>query len=226
MKSTIFNRLFTTSLVICFIIQTGYSKSNYGIIMCDSVVAEAKTYKLLLDEHVFAIIGRKKITQLESTIQYHLLVQRYCPKSYLETQVAMFPLDMITNYYLSDFVPYDTTFCAEDNKRVEDAYCEKFKDVDFAEYDKERYAALANDTTMVRLKRSDYWEAVFKVNREYANPDGFADIERAIKELYSRLGLDWDDTIFVAKDAIERHRAAVEYIFTNLKGEINKIYIK
>ena len=126
MKSTIFNRLFMTSLFICFIIQTGYSKSNYGIIMCDSVVAEAKTYKLLLDEHVFTIIGRKKITQLESTIQYHSLVQRYCPKSYFETQVAMFPLDMITNYYLSDFVPYDTTFCAEDNKRVENAYCEKF----------------------------------------------------------------------------------------------------
>ena len=39
MKSTIFNRLFMTSLFICFIIQTGYSKSNYGIIMCDSVVA-------------------------------------------------------------------------------------------------------------------------------------------------------------------------------------------
>ena len=29
MKSTIFNRLFMISLFICFIIQTGYSKSNY-----------------------------------------------------------------------------------------------------------------------------------------------------------------------------------------------------
>ena len=83
-----------------------------------------------------------------------------------------------------------------------------------------------HNSPLLGILLSDYWEAVFKVNREYANPDGFADIERAIKELHSRLGLDWDDTIFVAKDAIERHRAAVEYIFTNLKGEINKIYIK
>ena len=226
MRTAIFNYLLIINTFLFATIQNGYSVSNYGIIMCDSIVTETKTYNLLLDEEVFASTGLKKVTVLETTIQYHLLMQECCPKSYLEAQVAMFPLDMITNYYLSDFVPYDTTFCAEDNKRVENAYCEKFKDVDFAEYDKERYAALANDTTMVRLKRSDYWEAVFKVNREYANPDGFADIERAIKEPHSRLGLDWDDTIFVAKDAIERHRAAVEYIFTNLKGEINKIYIK
>ena len=226
MKSTIFNRLFMISLFICFIIQTGYSKSNYGIIMCDSIVTETKTYKLLLDEEVFASTGLKKATVLESTIQYHLLMQECCPKSYLEAQVAMFPLDMITNYYLADCLPYDTTVISEDNKRLEDAFREKFKDVDFAEYDKERYAKLANDPMMVRMKRSDYWEAVFKINREYANPEGFADVEKAIKELHSRLGLDWNDTIFVEKDATEKHRAAVEHVFTNLKSEINKRYIK
>ena len=226
MKSTIFNRLFITSLFICFIIQNSYSKSNYGIIMCDSIVTETKTYKLLLDEYVFATTGLKKATQLETTIQYHLLMQECCPKSYLEAQVAMFTLDMITNYYLSDIVPYDTTFISEDNKRLEDAFRERFKNVDFAEYDRERYVALANDTMMVRMKRSDYWEAVFKVNREYANPKGFADVEKAIKELHSRLGLDWDETIFVANSAIERHRAAVKHIFTNLKDEINRRYIK
>ena len=222
MKST----MFIISLFICFIIQSSYSKSNYGIIMCDSIVTETKTYNLLLDEEVFASTGLKKVTVLETTIQYHLLMQECCPKSYLEAQVAMFPLDMITNYYLADFLPYDTTFLQKENKRLESAFREKFRDVDFVEYDKERYAAFANDANMTRMKRSDYWEAVFGINREYANPEGFADVEKSIKELHSRLGLSWDDTIFVAKDALENHRAAVEHVFTNLKDEINKIYIK
>lgn len=189
-------------------------------------VKNAKTYNLLLDEEVFASTGLKKVTVLETTIQYHLLMQECCPKSYLEAQVAMFPLDMITNYYLADCLPYDTTFLQKENKRLESAFREKFRDVDFVEYDKERYAALANDAKMTRMKRSDYWKAVFGINREYANPEGFADVEKAIKELHSRLGLGWDDTIFVAKDALENHRAAVEHVFTNLKDEINKIYIK
>lgn len=194
--------------------------------MCDSIVTETKTYNLLLDEEVFASTGLKKVTVLETTIQYHLLMQECCPKSYLEAQVAMFPLDMITNYYLADCLPYDTTFLQKENKRLESVFREKFRDVDFVEYDKERYAALANDAKMTRMKRSDYWEAVFGINREYANPEGFADVEKAIKELHSRLGLGWNDTIFVAKDALENHRAAVEHVFTNLKDEINKIYIK
>ena len=189
-------------------------------------VKNAKTYNLLLDEEVFASTGLKKVTVLETTIQYHLLMQECCPKSYLEAQVAMFPLDMITNYYLADCLPYDTTFLQKENKRLESVFREKFRDVDFVEYDKERYAALANDAKMTRMKRSDYWEAVFGINREYANPEGFADVEKAIKELHSRLGLGWNDTIFVAKDALENHRAAVEHVFTNLKDEINKIYIK
>lgn len=189
-------------------------------------VKNTKTYNLLLDEEVFASTGLKKVTVLETTIQYHLLMQECCPKSYLEAQVAMFPLDMITNYYLADCLPYDTTFLQKENKRLESAFREKFRDVDFVEYDKERYAALANDAKMTRMKRSDYWEAVFGINREYANPEGFADVEKAIKELHSRLGLGWNDTIFVAKDALENHRAAVEHVFTNLKDEINKIYIK
>ena len=189
-------------------------------------VKNTKTYNLLLDEEVFASTGLKKATVLETTIQYHLLMQECCPKSYLEAQVAMFPLDMITNYYLADCLPYDTTFLQKENKRLESAFREKFRDVDFVEYDKERYAALANDAKMTRMKRSDYWEAVFGINREYANPEGFADVEKAIKELHSRLGLGWDDTIFVAKDALENHRAAVEHVFTNLKDEINKIYLK
>ena len=189
-------------------------------------VKNAKTYNLLLDEEVFASTGLKKVTVLETTIQYHLLMQECCPKSYLEAQVAMFPLDMITNYYLADCLPYDTTFLQKENKRLESAFREKFRDVDFVEYDKERYAALANDAKMTRMKRSDYWEAVFGINREYANPEGFADVEKAIKELHSRLGLGWNDTIFVAKDALENHRAAVEHVFTNLKDEINNIYIK
>ena len=222
MKST----MFIISLFICFIIQSSYSKSNYGIIMCDSIVTETKTYNLLLDEEVFASTGLKKVTVLETTIQYHLLMQECCPKSYLEAQVAMFPLDMITNYYLADCLPYDTTFLQKENKRLESTFREKFRDVDFVEYDKERYAALANDAKMTRMKRSDYWEAVFGINREYANPEGFADVEKAIKELHSRLGLGWNDTIFVAKDALENHRAAVEHVFTKLKDEINKIYIK
>ena len=189
-------------------------------------VKNTKTYNLLLDEEVFASTGLKKATVLETTIQYHLLMQECCPESYLEAQVAMFPLDMITNYYLADCLPYDTTFLQKENKRLESVFREKFRDVDFVEYDKERYAALANDAKMTRMKRSDYWEAVFGINREYANPEGFADVEKAIKELHSRLGLGWDDTIFVAKDALENHRAAVEHVFTNLKDEINKIYIK
>ena len=189
-------------------------------------VKNTKTYNLLLDEEVFASTGLKKATVLETTIQYHLLMQECCPKSYLEAQVAMFPLDMITNYYLADCLPYDTTFLQKENQRLESAFREKFRDVDFVEYDKERYAALANDAKMTRMKRSDYWEAVFGINREYANPEGFADVEKAIKELHSRLGLGWDDTIFVAKDALENHRAAVEHVFTNLKDEINKIYLK
>ena len=189
-------------------------------------VKNTKTYNLLLDEEVFASTGLKKATVLETTIQYHLLMQECCPKSYFEAQVAMFPLDMITNYYLADCLPYDTTFLQKENKRLESAFREKFRDVDFVEYDKERYAALANDAKMTRMKRSDYWEAVFGINREYANPEGFADVEKAIKELHSRLGLGWDDTIFVAKDALENHRAAVEHVFTNLKDEINKIYLK
>ena len=226
MRTAIFNYLLIINTFLFATIQNGYSVSNYGIIMCDSIVTETKTYNLLLDEEVFASTGLKKVTVLETTIQYHLLMQECCPKSYLEAQVAMFPLDMITNYYLADFLPYDTTFLQKENKRLESAFREKFRDVDFVEYDKERYAALANDAKMTRMKRSDYWEAVFGINREYANPEGFADVEKAIKELHSRLGLGWDDTIFVAKDALENHRAAVEHVFTNLKDEINKIYIK
>ena len=226
MRTAIFNYLLIINTFLFATIQNGYSVSNYGIIMCDSIVTETKTYNLLLDEEVFASTGLKKVTVLETTIQYHLLMQECCPKSYLEAQVAMFPLDMITNYYLADFLPYDTTFLQKENKRLESAFREKFRDVDFVEYDKERYAAFANDANMTRMKRSDYWEAVVGINREYANPEGFADVEKSIKELHSRLGLSWDDTIFVAKDVLENHRAAVEHVFTNLKDEINKIYIK
>lgn len=191
-----------------------------------SSISEDKNYKLLLDEDIFASAGLKKATVLENTIQYHLLMQECCPKSYLESQLTMFPLEMITNYYLSEFLPYDTTFLTDGNETAERSFRSEFKDIDFAEYDKERYAALAKDTTMMRMKRSDYWNAVFGINREYANPVGLADIEKAIRELHDRLGFDWNDDIYVPKNLLERHRLFIEDIFTNRRDEINKRYIK
>ena len=201
-------------------------------------VKNAKTYNLLLDEEVFASTGLKKVTVLETTIQYHLLMQECCPKSYLEAQVAMFPLDMITNYYLADCLPYDTTFLQKENKRLESAFREKFRDVDFVEYDKERYAALANDAKMTRMKRSDYWEAVFGINREYANPEGFADVEKALQRypncfgviyysarFYSLSGLTQKNGAY-SKKALSLYNRACMLIKQNEDPEISDISIR
>ena len=76
------------------------------------------------------------------------------------------------------------------------------------------------------MKRSVFWNAIFEINRERANPEAFADIEKAIREMNDRAGLGWDDTIYVEKGLLNRHRAAVKHIFTNLKDEINRRYIK
>ena len=76
------------------------------------------------------------------------------------------------------------------------------------------------------MKRGDFWNEIFAINKEYANAEGFADIEKSIIEAHDAVGLSWDDTVSVAPGMIENHRAAVKDIFTNMKEKINKRYIK
>ena len=136
-------------------------------------------------------------------------------------------VNSVTQYYTLINAPYDSLYSCEVweqeyEQRLSTTYPQDELDKLNNEY-KEKFTC---NSDIVSVRRGDFWNEIFAINKEYANPNGFADIERSIKEVHDRLGLDWDDTIFVAKDAIEKHKDAVEYIFTNLKGEINKRYLK
>ena len=94
------------------------------------------------------------------------------------------------------------------------------------ELDKEYKNELLNNPNITAIKRGEFWDMVFEFNKRYANSEGFAIIEKSIREAHEALALGWDDVIYIEKNEFDEHKAAVEHIFTDLKDEVNKIYLK
>lgn len=221
-------RYLITTMFICIVMQNGYSVNHKMNIICDSIARENTKYNKLDDEKFYTDLGLEKGTILENSILYNELYGKYSPKSSLDVQVTMTSLAFISNMYLSNFLPYDTTwlYMRTDNSKLEDSFKKRFKNVDFAEYDKKQNETWARNPDLIPMKRSVFWNAIFEINRERANPEAFADIEKAIREMNDRAGLGWDDTIYVEKGLLNRHRAFINNIFTNEKEKINPVYLK
>ncbi|MBQ8270764.1 MAG: hypothetical protein IJZ22_06125 [Bacteroidaceae bacterium] len=125
-------------------------------------------------------------------------------------------------------LPYDSTWnIGYDTINIPSRTLKKrFKDIDLIERNIQKRDSLLNDPATTQMKRGDFWNTIFAINREIANPDGFAIIEKAIREAHEHWDLDWNDTIFVRKNEFDVHRWVVNDIFTNMRDEVNPVYLK
>lgn len=168
-----------------------------------------------------------KVSLTDDFIRRSEVKKRYYPELIFDKNVTENAVNSVTQYYTLINAPYDSLYsCEVWEQEYEQRLSTTYPQDELDKLNNEHKEKFTCDSDIVSVRRGDFWNEIFAINKEYANPNGFADIERSIKEVHDRLGLDWDDTIFVAKDAIEKHRAAVEHVFTNLKSEINKRYIK
>lgn len=166
-------------------------------------------------------------TVIEEFIEYHRVMKNNIPHSRFEKAANSSFITLITNFYLSDKLPFDSCLAVKGgNKHIEESFREEFEEIDNEVFDREQEEALAQNPDIITVRRCDFWNEVFEFNKEIANPEGFALIERAIKEAHHALGLDWNDTIFIGKETLSQHKAAVRDIFENMREEINPVYLK
>lgn len=171
--------------------------------------------------------GVIKITNTKYAIKHLEAIKRYCPKTYFDALVNEQLITGITNYYLLDKLPQDTIEVLDAiNTEMIDEYRKEFAGVDFEKYDKVRVTSLSLNVEFMQIKRGEFWNEVFKIHRKYANPDGFALIENHIKEVQAALGLKDTDSVFVRKDALKEVEMTVRHIFTEMRKEVNTVYLK
>ncbi len=169
-----------------------------------------------------------RVTILESFIIYHDIMRKYCSELDFEYQIYGLCQNFITNSYTSPLLPYDSTWSEGYDTLSVCAlgWKERYKDIDLVEYDKQKRASLLNDSTMTQMKRIDFWNTIFAIHREVANPDAFAMVEDAIREAHDHWGLNWNDSIFIRKTVFDSHRWMINDIFTNMKEEINPVFLR
>lgn len=174
-----------------------------------------------------AMAPYKKMTVVEDALAYHSIMKKYCPKTYLERQVSGYFPFFITNMYLFHKLPYDSCWSiGYTNEELINSYKNQFKGVDFEKYDKKVLAEMSKDPDLMQIKRSDFWEQIAIINKKYCNPNGWVLIEKALRDVHDSLGLDWDEMIFVKKNALAEHEMLVKEIFTNMREEVNPVYLK
>lgn len=168
-----------------------------------------------------------KITQIETSIIYYDIMKQNSPKLYFEKAVNDFMQTLITNFYLFHKLPTDSCLSlGYHNTYLKKKFQDYFLGVDFKEYDKKLLEKLSNSEELIQMRRSDFWETIFKINKEYASLEGFALIENAIRKMHDALELDWNGMIFVGKNVFDKHRTVVEEIFTKMREELNPVYLK
>lgn len=176
-------------------------------------------YQQLMEED-----GLYCLTLNEKFINMSLLQKKYLPADEFERLFTENLYLSVTNYYLLDNCPYDTIISSQKSDRLSEERLATAAARTNSTDENADNAQMNED--MVTMTRGDFWNAIFAINKEYANVEGFADIEKSIIEAHDAVGLSWDDTISVVPGMIENHRAAVKEIFTNMKDGINKRYLK
>ncbi|MBQ7878929.1 MAG: hypothetical protein IJ319_05645 [Bacteroidaceae bacterium] len=225
-----FNRFLIISTILCGIILHGCTESDGSF--AENEITKVKTRNWIDLSGRDTLPGARcklyKVTCLESQIIYNDLMRLYYSEPEFEYQVYGSCLDFITNYYTSHMLPYDSTWnIGYDTINIPSRTLKKrFKDIDLIERNIQKRDSLLNDPATTQMKRGDFWNTIFAINREIANPDGFAIIEKAIREAHEHWDLDWNDTIFVRKNEFDVHRWVVNDIFTNMRDEVNPVYLK
>lgn len=209
---------------------------SFFISLCfvGNIIAQSDGYngngfntRLKISSEDAAAMGIYKMSLTDNFVKLMRRYQKYQPKTYFDRNVTGNCLSHVTNWYLSELCPYDTCWESDKYKEENERRAEEhFKGVDLDEYERDFVMELQQDDRIMRIRRGDFWEELFEINREIANPVGFALIEKSIREIHSALGLEWGDTIFMEKHMLERHRAVVEEIFLKETEKINKRYIR
>lgn len=214
-------------LSMLFAVIGMFFSSCGGNVPSDNVVSNNDgKYKRVyqLSQQLMEEDGLYCLTLNEKFINMSLLQKKYLPADEFERLFTENLYLSVTNYYLLDNCPYDTIISSQKS----DSLSEERLAVAAARTnstDENADNAQMNED-MVTMTRGDFWNAIFAINKEYANVESFADIEKSIIEAHDAVGLSWDDTISVVPGMIENHRAAVKEIFTNMKDGINKRYLK
>ncbi len=169
----------------------------------------------------------REVTLIENFIIYHNMIKENRPKSFFETEVNRALLTWITNMYLFHKSPYDTCMSlGYGDSKLCNSFKKGFEEVDFEEYDKQFHDQMKQNSQIIQVKHGDFWNEIYKINKEYANPNGWTLIEKSIKEAQEAFGFENDDTIFIRKETLKEHREVLEDIFTNMKNHVNPIYLK
>lgn len=174
-----------------------------------------------------AAMGLYKVSLTDDFIELMMVSKVYYPRYYFDRIVTENCLSAVTGWYMADNCPLDSTWSSEkkraDRERKAKGY---FEGVNLDEYDKEFVQKFRQNERFTQMKRGDFWEELFEIDRSIANPVGFAVIEKSIRDIHSALGLDWNDSIYIEKNMLEKHRAVVESFFTEQKDSINPRYIR
>lgn len=196
----------------------------YNFLICgDSTTTETYNKENFIIQHD----SLHEVTIIEDFIIYHNMIKQNSPKTYFETEANRALLSFITNMYLFHKSPYDTCWSlGYGNSKLINSFRNDFNGVDFAEYDNKYIDMMMQHPEIIQVKHGDFWNEIYRINKEFANPNGWALIEKAIKEAQTAFGLDKDDTIFIRKETLNEHQKVLEDIFTNMKSKINPIYLK
>ena len=168
-----------------------------------------------------------KVSLNDDFIQMSRMQQKYFPKSHFDRTFTMNAFYSVTQYYLLEKTPYDSIYSSEKKVKERELYLStRYNQDKLQELDEEYKNEMLNNPNITAIKRGEFWDMVFEFNKRYANSEGFAIIEKSIREAHEALALGWDDVIYIEKNEFDEHKAAVEHIFTDLKDEVNKIYLK
>ena len=168
-----------------------------------------------------------KVSLHDDFVQMSRLQQKYFPELHFDRTFTKNALYSVTQYYLLEKTPYDSIYSSEKKVKERELYLStRYNQDKLQELDEEYKNEMLNNPNITAIKRGEFWNMVFEFNKRYANSEGFAIIEKSIRDAHEALSLGWDDVIYIEMNELDEHKAVVERIFKDMAGEINPIYLK
>ena len=116
--------------------------------------------------------GLYNVTLNDKFINMSLLQKKHLSSAEFDRLFTDNAYMSVTNYYLSHCCPFDTIIGSfEEDRKLEERIAASNASSTVAGGD-------AYDTTLIQVKRGDFWNSIFTINKEYANPVGFTNIDR------------------------------------------------
>ena len=201
--------------------------SSFAISQADNVACNMTNSKTVADTLCVPHSNAYKVSLHDDFVQMSRLQQKYFPELHFDRTFTKNALYSVTQYYLLEKTPYDSIYSSAKKVKERELYFStRYSQNKLQELSDEYNDELSNNPNVKAIKRGEFWNMVFEFNKRYASSEGFAIIEKSIRDAHEALSLGWDDVIYIEMNELDEHKAVVERIFKDMAGEINPIYLK